>query len=241
MLTRWIQFPNSQEIRTLLARHYELFSLPGVLGFVDGTHINIKKPTAHEEIYVNRKSQHSLNVQIACDSQLKILNILARYPGSSHDSFIWCNSALRSKMQDLNAHGVECWLLGDSGYPSEPWLLTPILNAADGSQEAIYTARHIKARNCVERCIGVLKGRFRCILKHRTLEYDPVKAGKIVNACAVLHNMCLSVHLPINDNMQDSETDEHLTTSAFTAPAELARAIDVRRNVIRRMANIEII
>lgn len=33
--------------------------MPGILGFVDGTHILIKKPTLHEELYINRKGQHS--------------------------------------------------------------------------------------------------------------------------------------------------------------------------------------
>lgn len=30
-----------------------------------------------------------------------------------------------------------------------------------------------------------------CLLKHRTLHYSPVKASKIVNACTILHNMCI--------------------------------------------------
>lgn len=53
--------------------------------------------------------------------------------------------------------------------------------------------------------------------------------------------MCLMAHLPMNMEVQDSETGEHLTTPAFTDPAELSRAMEVRRNVIRRMPNSEII
>ncbi|KAK9693275.1 hypothetical protein QE152_g34312 [Popillia japonica] len=41
------------------------------------------------------------------------------------------------------------------------------------------------ARNCVERCIGVLNSRFRCILDERTLRYCPEKAGQISIACAM--------------------------------------------------------
>ncbi|RZC42826.1 DDE Tnp 4 domain containing protein, partial [Asbolus verrucosus] len=45
------------------------------------------------------------------------------YPGSNHDSFIWRNSAVREAL----AEGTfsEGWLIGDSGYPQEPWLMTP--------------------------------------------------------------------------------------------------------------------
>lgn len=38
--------------------------LPGVIGFVDGTHIAIAKPADHEELYINRKGFHSVNAQI---------------------------------------------------------------------------------------------------------------------------------------------------------------------------------
>lgn len=68
----------------------------------------------------------------------------------------------------------------------------------------------------MERCIGVLKKRFRCLLRYRTLEYTPAKTGQIINACAVLHNMCIygnildSPELPeaimaLEDDMNDIE------------------------------------
>jgi len=41
-----------------------------------------------------------------------------------------------------------------------------------------------------------MKKRFRCLLRYRTLEYIPEKAGQIINACAVLHNMCIRANLP---------------------------------------------
>jgi hypothetical protein len=57
---------------------------------------------------------------------LKIFNIFAEYPGPSHDSFIWRNSAVRDGLAAGNF--PEGWLIGDSGYPQEPWLMTPVSN-----------------------------------------------------------------------------------------------------------------
>lgn len=68
-------------------------------------------------------------------------------------------------------------------------MMTPILGANPGSPEENYTDLRYRVRNTVERCIGVLKIRWRCLLAHRVLHYDPVTAGKIVNACVVLHNI----------------------------------------------------
>ncbi|KAK3925206.1 Putative nuclease, partial [Frankliniella fusca] len=127
-----------------------------------------------------------------CDCNLKILNIVANHPGCCTDKFIFKNSgALRQMQRAFNEE--PCWLLGegDSGYKFEPWCITPILDAAPGYNEELFTKDHCKSRNSVERCIGVLKGRFRCLLKDRVLHYSPKRAGLIIKACCVLHNMCI--------------------------------------------------
>ncbi|KAL5237745.1 hypothetical protein ACI65C_005155 [Semiaphis heraclei] len=36
----------------------------------------------------------------------------------------------------------------------------------------------------------------RCLLKHRVLHYAPEKATAIINACVVLHNMCITYNEP---------------------------------------------
>jgi len=41
-------------------------------------------------------------------------------------------------------------------YPLEPWLLTPLPTANTRAQVA-YNATHMKTRNIIERCFGVLK------------------------------------------------------------------------------------
>lgn len=99
-------------------------------------------------------------MQAVCDSKLRFMNIVAKWPGSTHDSFILENSALK----DMFERGAipEGWLLGDSGYPLRPWLLTPVLNPTTRPEER-YNASHIRTRNTVERSFGVLKSRFRCL------------------------------------------------------------------------------
>ncbi|KAK5642871.1 hypothetical protein RI129_009038 [Pyrocoelia pectoralis] len=79
--------------------------------------------------------------------------------------------------------------------------MTPIVNAPEGTPEFQYTQRHVVARNVVERCNGVLKGRFRCILQERKLRYNPQIVSSIINSCAVLHNMCVEGRLVLNDGI----------------------------------------
>lgn len=52
--------------------------------------------------------------------------------------------------------------------------------------------RRLRAvRQIIERCIGLLKVRFRCILGERKLRYMPNKVGKFIYSCATLHNFLI--------------------------------------------------
>jgi hypothetical protein len=85
---------------------------------------------------------------------------------------------------------------GDSGYPLEPWLMTP-LSTTTSQSEVAYQSAHTKTRNVVERCFGVMKSRFRCLDKSGgTLLYSAEKACRIFVAVSVLHNYCISRSIP---------------------------------------------
>lgn len=57
--------------------------------------------------------------------------------------------------------------------------MTPKLNQPPRSPGALYTDAHARARCSVERTIGVLKGRWRCLRKERGLHYSPEFAGNL--------------------------------------------------------------
>ncbi|XP_048515024.1 putative nuclease HARBI1 [Athalia rosae] len=109
MFNEWVHFPRSiPELESLRNRFYTDYGFPGVCGCVDCTHIAIVPPSRHdnvypEHVYVNRKGYHSLNVQLICDSGMKIIHVNAKYPGSSHDSFIWNNLNVLPLFQTLHA------------------------------------------------------------------------------------------------------------------------------------------
>ncbi|KAH7937405.1 hypothetical protein HPB49_011750 [Dermacentor silvarum] len=67
---------------------------------------------------------------------------------------------------------------GDSGYPLEPWLLTPVTgHPPTQTAEGKYNTAHSAMRSVVERCIGLLMNRFRCLQRYRTLLYEPERAA----------------------------------------------------------------
>jgi nuclease HARBI1 len=112
----FIYFPEENTWNHLRMRFYEIAQFPGCVAALDGTHIPIKKPTGvHDfEIYRCRKGYFSLNCQILCGYNNMIYDIVARWPGSTHDSRIFRNSRLCHRLQDeLLNPGI---ILADGGY-----------------------------------------------------------------------------------------------------------------------------
>ena len=89
-----------------------------------------------------------MNVQGIMNAELLFTNVVARWPGSTHDSFILLNSAVYTKFE--TGQYPDGWLLGDSGYSCKPWLLIPKLNPQTRA-ERTYNMSHIKTRNMIER------------------------------------------------------------------------------------------
>uniref|UniRef100_A0A2S2PZW2 Putative nuclease HARBI1 n=1 Tax=Sipha flava TaxID=143950 RepID=A0A2S2PZW2_9HEMI len=113
--------------------------------------------------------------QLICYSNMNILNVCAKFPGSTHESHIWRISPLLGLLKHSIGH-KSYFLLGDCRYGLRPWPLTP-LTEYQPNTPGDWLCR---TRSLIERCNGVLKMRFRCLLKHRVLHYAPEKASSII-------------------------------------------------------------
>ena len=43
-------------------------------------------PVINKEHFLNRENIHSINVQLVCESDMRISNAVIKYPGSVHES-----------------------------------------------------------------------------------------------------------------------------------------------------------
>lgn len=94
---RFINFPKErEEIDEVRPGFNTIACFPKCIGAIDCTHVKIISPGGEQaETYRNRKGFFSINVQTVCDAHLRIQDIVARWPGSAHDSTIFINSSLR--------------------------------------------------------------------------------------------------------------------------------------------------
>ncbi|KAF9420240.1 hypothetical protein HW555_003461 [Spodoptera exigua] len=227
IINKYIRFPqNTNERQILKEKFYEKFKMPGTIGCVDGTLVSMVRPKEHEERYYCRKGYHARNAVIINDPDLNIMHVDVTFGGATHDSFIFNNSVIKTHLEQLNNTGETVYLLG--------------INPGPGSKEEYYNDLHATARNTAERTIGILKGRFRCLLVHRVLHYDPEMVGKIIKACCVLHNICNQarvppVELPAHLQRQEASVIRLLQQGSQNSISDLDSGRLVRGHLIDRL------
>jgi len=136
---------------------------------VDGVHVPVIVATKDGERFRNRKAWPSTNVLIASEWEMSIGFTYPGAEGAAHDSMVLARSEL---LQDIREHR---YVIADAGYARQPQVLTPYrgvryhlkeLTAEAGQHKTakeLYTLRHAKARNVVERVNGMLKRRFKIL------------------------------------------------------------------------------
>ncbi|KAK0141095.1 putative nuclease HARBI1 [Merluccius polli] len=211
---------------------FRSFRIPQVVGAVDGTLVPILTPRVDAHVFICRKGYAAVNCQVVCDHQGIILDVVARWPGSTHDSFVFRESSVGR----LAATSRGEWrLLGDSGYPLRPYLLTPVANPRDVHDEEFNEAHRV-ARCVVERTIGRLKLRFRCLHKSGGgLQFSPEKSCAVICVTAMLHNIAAKAGVALAGEPEDGdEDDDDDEEQGFQEdlPQNYVAGFDTRRRVI---------
>ncbi|KAJ1123807.1 hypothetical protein NDU88_002274 [Pleurodeles waltl] len=112
----YIVFPQVEDLPTVKGDFSALGHIPNIIGAVDGTYVAlVPPPRRSEQVYRNRKSCHSMNVQMVCLADQYISHVNAKFPGSVHDAYILWNSSIPYVMGQLQRHRV--WLLGEDMDP----------------------------------------------------------------------------------------------------------------------------
>ena len=210
----FITFPNQQEQLEIQQSFLEKDGFPLVLGCIDCSHVPIVAPSENEAIYVNRKNGHSINIQAICDRSLKFIDVVARWPGSTHDAFIWRQSGIQQKIASGEVPIVKGWFLADSGYPLTHNLITP-LQSPNTPSERRYNRAFLKTRKHIECAFGLWKSRWRSMDKTGgTLCYTPGRVCKLVLATMILHNICIKHGLQLEQEVsieieEDIEPESH--------------------------------
>ena len=135
----------------------------GCFGSIDGLAIKIKQPTLTDLLrdagaYFSRKGFFALNCQAICDAHKRILWISSRHIGSSHDSRAFKDTQLHDLLVEKKKFLLDnhLFLVGDSAYDLESFILIPHDNPSPLSPEDAYNYYHSNCRIRIECCFGEL-------------------------------------------------------------------------------------
>ena len=113
----FIHIPRTEVEKTRTkGNFFDIGGFPSTIAIIDSFYVPIIAPSHDEDNYVNRKGWHSINVQGMTDADNKFINVVAKWPGSTHDSFIFRTSSIHTHLEVNNTRIEHGLVLGDSGY-----------------------------------------------------------------------------------------------------------------------------
>ncbi|XP_061345239.1 protein ALP1-like [Gastrolobium bilobum] len=193
------------------------------LGALDGTYIKVNPLQVDKPRYRTRKGEVATNVLGVCSQDCQFIYVLPGWEGSAADSRI-----LRDAISRSNGLRVPkgYYYLCDAGYMNGEGFLTPyrgqryhLSEWRQGAQpttpQEFYNMKHSSARNVIERCFGLLKGRW-AILRGKS--FYPVKTQcRIITACCLLHNH-IRQEMAV-DPLEDDAVETQMTHNEFAENA----------------------
>ena len=75
LLDEVIKWPTNEEKQEMTQMINEVYHFPGVIGMIDGTHIEIEQPSERGYEYYNRKDYYSIVLQAVMCEDLRFTNV----------------------------------------------------------------------------------------------------------------------------------------------------------------------
>lgn len=171
------------------------------------------------------------------DSDGCFINAFTGWTGRIHDQRLFTESPLGEDLNNSGSelvaamtermvtmvvghdHNMPFVLVADSAYTPHPFVLPCYKDTqASSAERARYNTKVSKARVVVEQAYGVLKKRWRVLLK--PVEVQLSTLVKVVIACCVLHNFCWLERQP--EPASDSEFVGLMQAYALNYPGNVA-------------------
>ncbi|XP_061341926.1 protein ALP1-like [Gastrolobium bilobum] len=209
------------------------------LGALDGTHIKVNPLVADKARYRTRKGEIATNVLGVCSQDGQFIYVLPGREGSAADSRVLRDAISRNKgLRVPKGYYYLC----DVGYMNGEGFLTPyrgqryhLSEWRNGAQPTtpheFFNMKHSSARNVIERCFGMLKGRWAIV---RSKSFYPVKTQvRIITACCLLHNHIRREMAfdPLEDReVENADVEEDMAANDFITHVESSNAWSLRRD-----------
>eukprot|EP00644_Phytophthora_capsici_P007896 jgi/Phyca11/126401/e_gw1.63.189.1 len=204
-----------------------------MFGSLDCTHWTWKNcPMAWQGMFQDRDGNPSIIMEAVATKNLWIWHSYVGVAGSNNDINVidrspliinWLSGVAPHCSYRINGREYNmCYLLGDGIYPSWSVFVKTISEPAN-QKESLFAKKQEAVRKDVERCFGVLQGRF-AILTSPARTWSHEKLCDIWRACVIIHNMIVEDE---EDDDEDEDEFEHVRVrSAAREPIVFDRLLE---------------
>lgn len=211
-----LQWPSTEaEMEEIKSKFEKIHGLPNCCGAIDNTHIVMTLPTVDKsnDVWIDREKKHSMVLQAIVGPDMRFCDALIGYPGSLSDALVLENSRffkLCEEGERLNGKKIELqegkklgeYIIGDTGFPLLPWLVTPYQCTVPDHQ-AEFNKRHAATQAVAQIALARLKEMWRIIHGVMWLP-DKHKLPRIIFVCCLLHNIVIDMEDKVLEQMPSS-------------------------------------
>ncbi len=179
----YIRFPKRDEFLELCNGFERIGGVENCLLAIDGTEIQISKPSRSGFSFYNRHDVFSVTFLCAVDYKMKFRAITYGF-GSSHDSFLYRNSNMRDMIENIEED--EIFIIGDPAFRGFDRIKTTSSTMSMPlTREMEYALS--KQRMKVEHAFGIFKSKFKRFFG-RTLYGSSESNIKFILCAFFIHN-----------------------------------------------------
>ncbi|GLJ06430.1 hypothetical protein SUGI_0039060 [Cryptomeria japonica] len=212
-----LKWPDASEMEKIKGNFERIQGMPNCCGVIDVTHIVMSLASSEASaVWHDHESNYSMLLQAVVDPDMKFRDILTGWPGSLNDYRLLKNSCffrlcesgkrLNGRVKDLAQElQIREYVIGDTGYPLLPWLITPYQGRENSPSKMRFNARHHATRMVAERALARFKATWR-IIDGVMWRPDKHKLPRIILVCCLLHNIIIDLE---DELQQDVALSQH--------------------------------
>ncbi|CAL5386909.1 hypothetical protein CsSME_00016432 [Camellia sinensis var. sinensis] len=207
-----LQWPSmEQEMTDVKSKFERLRGFPNCCGAIDTTHITMLLSSSEmgSNLWLDREKNHSMILQAIVDPDMRFRDIVTGWPGKMNDFdvlqsstfFKLCEKGERLKgntMKLSDRTELNEYIVGDSGFPLLPWLVTPYQGKELSESEFEFNKRHFATRIVAQRALARLRETWK-IIQGVMWRPDKHRLPRIILACCILHNIVIDMEDEVLD------------------------------------------